>query len=84
MKKSLKKSPRRPFRYEKHGVIRREDLGKLPFEQRHMYLLEEFNKKYKTQVTEFRCESCITETVYKDSGYITDEELIEITHFKHA
>lgn len=66
-------------------TLSKDDYHKIPGEKRSEYLDKMILKKYNTKVN-FKCESCGIAVAFNDSGYITDEDLLNdetiSKHFK--
>lgn len=57
------------------GTLTDVELWRIPEVDRMAYLSKELSKKYKTDV-KFECPTCASVTLFSDSGYITDEDLL--------
>ena len=64
-----------------------EEYSKIPKEKRMEYLHKKICKKYNIKDINFTCEYCGIDVAFNDSGYITDEELLNNEqirlYFKH-
>jgi hypothetical protein len=69
-----------------NGTMNIETLYKQPKNRQREYLRREVAKKYKFDINKLSptfCETCAQVALYKDDGYITDEEIIGLTGLRH-
>lgn len=81
MKKKHILKPKFLKRYAE-GSLSEEDVRQMPSKKQTEYLTRELKKKYKSEI-KYSCEECAITALYRDNGYITDEELIECTGLRH-
>lgn len=61
-----------------NGKISSKELNSIPVEKRLEYLSKMISRKYNCSEIEIECEICAKIVLFKDSGYISDEDLLEI------
>ena len=58
-------------------TLSRRDFNGIPQENRAIYLSKIICKKYNIEDISFKCEICATAVAFDDSGYITDDDLLD-------
>ena len=59
------------------------DIDKLPHQAKMVYLIQNLNTKYNTIFEHVSCIECMKKALFFDSGYTSEEEIIQKTSFKH-
>lgn len=90
-KRDKTKKTKKEMYYEKNKKafnetgLSKQNLFKYPIEKQKEYLEREIAKKYNKDKININCMECGYSVYFNDTGYITDEELLEHTkpYFKH-
>lgn len=61
------------------GMMTREELSHIPTNKKEEYIARELEIKYKKKIN-YTCLYCAETCLFEDSGYVTDEELLEQLH----
>lgn len=71
----------------KAGKLSLDVFSELPYNRRVEYYQQEIPKKYKFDKKLYPkdpCYTCAQVALFKDNGYISDEELIKVTKLRHV